>query len=254
MDQSGLDKKYFLTKDTYNCPYCKRGSINFTIKRHFEFDWSNDNVVHGYLVTCAGCECTSLHLSYIQFFSLDSGFMWLYDVNGNQTDMTKVEQELDDLFFYNQPTSFFTVDSKIPKIIRELITEAEGCLKFNYLVGSSGSLRKAIYELLKHQKALGSNYEDKIKWLKKKYPNIYPGYFDILANTQDMTSENLHEQEGDWKPWSAKDLRLLIATVKEVLYELFVTPAQQAKALDDVLKLKERSSFKKNNKTKSSKA
>jgi hypothetical protein len=156
----------------------------------------------------------------------------------------KMGKQLDEMFFYHQPTSFFTVDSRIPRIIRELMTEADGCLKLSYLVGGSGALRKTIYELLKKEKAEGDNYQDKIMWLKQKYPQVYEGYFDILANVKDMTSENLHEQDGSWEPWSNKDLRLFIGTVKEVLYELYVTPDQKAKARDAIMALKARSSLK----------
>lgn len=245
MDLSELDKRYFVTHDTYNCPFCHRGSISYTVTNSFEFDWSNERAVHGYLVSCAGCQSTSLHLSNYRFYNIQqSGFWNFYDDDGDQTTIERIDKELDDLFFYHQPTSFFTVDSRVPLVIRNLMNEADGCLKLNYLVGGSGALRKAIYELIKDQQAIGDSYQNKIKSLKQKYLYIYGGYFDILANVQDMTSENLHEQDGSWEPWDSKDLRLFITTVKEVLYEIYVTPDQKAQAKDAVMKLKSRSSLK----------
>ena len=55
---------------------------------------------------------------------------------------------------------FFVIDQNIPRIIRELVYEAEGCLKMNYTTGASACMRKAIYELLIDQKVEGSNYEE----------------------------------------------------------------------------------------------
>ncbi len=46
------------------------------------------------------------------------------------------EGELDEHIFFSVPTSFFVIDERIPRIIRELITEAEGCVKMNFLTGA----------------------------------------------------------------------------------------------------------------------
>jgi hypothetical protein len=130
--------------------------------------------------------------------------------------------DIDSTIFYSQPTSFFVVDSRIPIILRELITEAEGCLKMNYLTGASVCMRKAIYELLVLEKAEGQDYESKIKYLKKKYPNSDPGLFDIMAHIQDMTSNKIHEQS--WDKWDSPNLKLIIETLKTVLYDIYVIP------------------------------
>ncbi len=70
------------------------------------------------------------------------------------------------------PTSFFVIDARIPGIIRELITEAKGCLKMNFLTGASSCARKAIYELLVIERAEGADYETRIKSLKPKYGRV----------------------------------------------------------------------------------
>lgn len=67
--------------------------------------------------------------------------------------------DIDDAIFYSVPTSFFVLDDRIPAIIRDLITEAEGCIKMNFLTGASACMRKAIYELLVIAKAEGTDYE-----------------------------------------------------------------------------------------------
>ena len=89
--------------------------------------------------------------------------------------------DLDSKFFYSVPTSFFVVDSRIPSIIRELLTEAEGCITMNYLTGASACCRKAIYELTVKEEAEGQDYEERIKFLKKKFPSVDSELFDILC-------------------------------------------------------------------------
>lgn len=241
MDQSELDKKYFLDAKTYNCPFCKRGSVGYRVLWATSFNWSHDKTAYLYIVRCNSCAKESLHLSYTDFENAQSsGFTSPLDDDAQ--DIVDFDEEtLDEWFFYHQPTSFFTVDSRIPEKIRTLITEAEGCRKMNYLVGGSGALRKAIYEFLDEQEAEGDTYEDRIKWLKTKYPYIPSEYFDILANVQDMTSENLHEQQGSWESWDNKDLRLLVTTAKDILQEVYVRPAQNQETLKEVLELKQKS-------------
>jgi len=130
--------------------------------------------------------------------------------------------DIDSYIFYSVPTSFFVIDNRIPGVIRELITEAEGCLKMNYLTGASACARKSIYELLIKEEAEGQDYEKKIKWLKKKYASIDPALFDILAHIQDMTSDKIHEQS--WPKWDSGNLKLIIETLKTILHEIYVLP------------------------------
>jgi len=197
-----------------------------------------------YRVNCGGCQKVSIHFSYYNFRVNYSSFNIPEDENGETVDGFNFS-DLDKYFFYHNPTSFFTVNPLIPKTVRELVSEAEGCKKMNFLVGASGSLRKAIYEFLKLQKAQGDNYQEKIKWLKKKYPVIDPVLFDTLGNIQDMTSENMHEKEGSWEPWKNKDLEFLIMLVRLVLDEVYVIPLKRKSALDKLNQLKSKSELSK---------
>jgi len=247
-DQSHLDRKYFIDRDKYNCPYCNRKSIVYTVEEKFEFNWSNDRKVFGYLVKCGGDSCgsSSLHLSNHSIRINESSFWSLY-IKDKETDeiqnTSTKEVELDSLFFYHQPTTFFTLDNRINEKVRTLVAEAEGCAKMNYLVGASGCLRKAIYELLELEQVAKTNtegkdidYGERVKVLKSKYPTVPPEYFDALTNIQGMTSEQLHE--GDWKPWTQDEFRFLVETVKEVLTEVYVRPQDKASVLQKILLLK----------------
>ena len=243
-DQSHLDRKYFIDKDKYNCPFCNRNSITYAVVEFFKFDWSNDREVFGYRVQCGGDSCgmTSLHLSNHRIYLSNSDKFWYVKGDeGKNHDVSTLE--IDDLFFFHQPTTFFTLDSRINEKVRTLVAEAEGCAKMNYLVGASGCLRKAIYELLELEQVPTKNatggimdYGDRVKVLKVKYTTVPPEYFDALASIQGMTSEQLHE--GDWKPWTQADFRFIVEATKEVLTEIYVRPQEKAGVLQKILALK----------------
>lgn len=233
-DQSYLDKKYFIDSEVYNCPFCNRRNVGYKIADSFEFDWTDTKKCFGYLVYCFSCENTSMHLSFE------------YILNSSTDRFSDAINDIDSKIFYSVPTSFFVMDQRIPKIIRELITESEGCLKMNFLTGASACMRKAIYELLVIEKTKGADYESKIKFLKEKYPNSDPALFDILAHIQDMTSDKIHEQS--WDKWDSKYLRLIIETLKTVLYDIYVLPKVKTERSRFIQQLRE--SLMKDKKTK----
>lgn len=217
-ERSDLDKKYFIDKEVYNCPFCNRGNVVYAIIDNFYFNWSKEKVCYGYIAQCASCEQVSMHLSYEDILDMSSSLIF----KGGAAHRFKPDIDIDSIIFYSQPTSFFVVDRRIPRMLRELITEAEGCLKMNYLTGASACTRKAIYELLVLEKAEGADYESRIKFLKRKYSNTDPSLFDILAHIQDMTSDKIHEQS--WDKWDSSNLKLIIETLKTVLFDIYVLP------------------------------
>jgi len=229
-DQSDLDKKYFIDETVYNCPFCNRRNVVYENVGSFKFDWSKEKECWAYFVRCSSCKQISMHLSYedIQTRSRIS-------VGGDY--QFSIGIDIDQYFFYSVPTSFFVVDRRIPKVLRELITEAEGCLKMNYLTGASACMRKAIYELLVLEKAGGDDYESRIKSLKKKHPESAPSYFDSLAHIQDMTSDKIHEQS--WDKWDSPNLKLIIETLKSVLHDIYVLPKIKEERSVQIQKLRE---------------
>jgi len=144
---------------------------------------------------------------------------------------------LDKAFFYSVPTSFFVLDERVPRILRELLTEAEGSLKSNYLTGASACARKIIYELGILSKATGDNYEDRIKSLKKIHTEVDPVFFDTLLTIQQVTSSKVHEQSYDG--WEAKHLRIILAALAEVLHEIYVVLARREDRRKAILALKD---------------
>jgi hypothetical protein len=228
-DQSHLDRKYFIDSHIYNCPFCNRRHVAYEMTGYDVFNWANMKQCWVYFVRCRSCLRTSMHLSYDKLLS-SSPF-------GEDMLQFKDELDLDSLIFYSVPTSFFVMDERIPRIIRELIAEAEGSLKMNFLTGASACMRKAIYELLLSEKAEGEHYEDKIKSLKTKYPDSDPVLFEILGHIQGMTSDKVHEQS--WPKWDSKNLTLIIETLKAVLHDIYVAPrlkADRSKRIGALLK------------------
>ncbi|HOW36297.1 MAG TPA: hypothetical protein PL155_07780 [Candidatus Omnitrophota bacterium] len=251
-DESHIERKYFIDGHMYNCPFCNIRNVQYEISNSGRFSWSRERDCYFYLVKCSHCDHTSFHLSnydlvrnYGHFENppkqrkIIQGENQSFKILKNGVEV----MELDEVFFYHQPTSFFTIDNRIPEIIRNLLSEAEGCRKMDYLVGASGCLRKAIYELLDLQE-IGNEendtklpYEERIKRLKGKFPNIDSEYFDILAGIQGMTSDNLHE--GSWDSFDSRTLALLIETTKEILYEIYVLPDEKKTKRNIIAKMRE---------------
>lgn len=238
-DKSYLDRKYFIDPIVYNCPFCNRNNVQYLLVYRVIFDWSNEKKCFVYFVECSSCSKQSMHLSYDDISDFDIKYhMMNYQPHFNS------DIDIDEHIFYSTPTSFFALDNRIPSVIRELITESEGCLKMNFLTGASACMRKAIYELLVIEKASGEHYEERIKTLKDKYPKSDPTLFDILSQIQEMTSDKIHEQS--WEQWNSKMLRLIIETLKTVLYDIYVTPKIKQERSTFIKQLRENFSAKKN--------
>ena len=219
-DQSHLDQKYFIDAHSYNCPFCKRGHVSYDVTSVHTFHWSFDKTCYVYFVVCKSCQHVSMHLSYVVLVTVTN--------IGNFRQLTttfRKDVDLDSQIFYSVPTSFFVIDDRIPKVLRELITEAEGCLKMNFLTGASACTRKAIYELTVKEKAAGKDYEGKIKDLKHKHSSVDPTLFDVLGHIQGMTSDHVHEQS--WPHWDTDNLKLILETLKAVLHEMYVVPKER---------------------------
>ena len=245
MDLSHLDKKYFIDPYKYNCPFCKRNHVSYELIRTDDFDWGENKKCYVYFIRCNSCEKESIHFSFeeIRVYYEYSGYQ-----NKFQDDL-----DIDEKLFFSQPSSFFVLDNRIPKKIRELVFEAEGCRQANFLVGASACARKAIYELLDHEKSIvinektkRANYSESIKKLKDKFSFVSPELFDVLGEIQELTSDVVHE--GSWESWDSKHLRYLIELLKTILNEMYVIPKEKKRGLSVLSELKKKITNDKNNK------
>ena len=233
-DQSYLDERYFVDENVYNCPFCNRRHVSYSIYDRQSFDWTQNKKCYVYFVQCHSCRRKSMHLSYA---NLKTDWIDL-NLRFQRFQFSDKEKDcIDDLFFYSIPTSFFVLDQRIPKILRELLTEAEGCLKGNFLTGASACARKIIYEMASDKNISGESYEDRIKSLKKAYSGVEQTYFDTLFTIQQMTSSKVHENSYDG--WKSTHLRVILASLREILHEIYVVPALREDRRKSILKLKE---------------
>ena len=245
MDLSHLDKKYFIDPYKYNCPFCKRNHVSYELISTDDFDWGENKKCYVYFIRCNSCEKESIHFSFeeIRVYYEYSGYQ-----NKFQDDL-----DIDEKLFFSQPSSFFVLDNRIPKKIRELVFEAEGCRQANFLVGASACARKAIYELLDHEKSIvinektkRANYSESIKKLKNKFSFVSAELFDVLGEIQELTSDVVHE--GSWESWDSKHLRYLIELLKTILNEMYVIPKEKKRGLSVLSELKKKITNDKNNK------
>ena len=232
LDDSALDGKYFIDNTVYNCPFCNRRHVSYSVIGYLQFDWGPEKKCHVHTVRCSSCGKQSMHLSYEQiayYIHSNSGHSYWYFDGGIE--------DIDSYLFYSVPTTFFTLDTRVPKIIGELITEAEGSLKMNYLTGASACVRKSIYEMLVYEELADGDYKDRIKSLKSKYRSIEPELFDVLGHIQQMTSDKVHEQS--WDKWDSPTLRLMIESMKEILYEIYVLPDERKQRKNTIQQLRQ---------------
>ena len=232
VDLSNLDKKYFINNLVYNCPYCKRNNVKYSLEEVFEFNWTDDKEAYGYLVVCSSCGNKSLHLSHKDIASYSKAHEKSFFYSGIDID-TKI--------FYSRPSSHFTLDNRIPRKIRDLIFESEQARQANLLVGASACLRKAIYQLVEKEGSLSIDktnrieYKKSIKSLKEKLNFVDSTLFDALSSIQEMTSDNLHENS--WEAWDSNKLKFLIELVKTILDEIYVIPDVRKKRISELHKM-----------------
>lgn len=228
MDLSHLDKKYFIDAHKYNCPFCKRNHVSYSLQQTTDFNWSDKKKCYVYIVVCNSCQKESLHFCYEDIRATD--------FNGRSTSYFRDKLDIDSKMFFSQPSSFFALDERIPREIRELIFESEKARQANLLVGASACLRKTIYELLVYEKVVIKNektgradYQASIKNLKSKFQSVAPELFDALGDIQELASDNVHE--GSWEAWDSPKLRFIIELTKATLHEMYVVPEERKERL-----------------------
>lgn len=219
-DDSHLDDRYFVDEDTFNCPFCRRRNVPYFVKDSGTFNWSRGKNCYFFTAKCSHCQRKTFHLTFDDEL--------IGDYSGSRYRVQLDEGSvMDDLIIYSRPTSFFTLDESIPEVVRGHISEAEQSLQFNLLTGSSASLRKAIYSLLKKEETIVLNeatnrtdYSASIVALRAKFSFVDASLFETLGQVQGLTSNNVHEDA--WESWNSTSLRFLIELTKSILTEMYV--------------------------------
>lgn len=265
-NESDIDNKYFIDGEKYNCPFCQTRSVKYNVTNTLKYDASNNKTNYLYLVSCEHCNKISYHLSEYQLASLSNLILgkthgyFVYPIQeilgeeirsaGEENvrirkiiDKNNNSKELDDVFFYSQPSSFFAIDRRIPKKIRVPLNESEDCLKANFLTGASACLRKVIFKLLqdkeipeKDSQDKPISHEERVNLLSKKFQKIEAAMIKELKTIHVLTSQELHEN--DWEDFDASTLRFLIEITKNILNEIYITPLEDNKKHSKLTKLK----------------
>jgi hypothetical protein len=243
-DLSHKDWRYFVDGRTYNCPFCKRRNVAFNVAETTAFSWAQDRLCWIYIVECEESECKqrSAHFSSFQLRIQNAQFYFppqrferrelkgstYYDTFTPLEVRGRSPVEMDEAFFHHQPSSEFSIDARIPKGIRDPLSEAEECRVANHATGGTGCLRKAIYKLLKNQEIDEKNptgafyhYDERIDLLKRKLagqPHVDSDFLDYLKAIHGLSSEELHEN--DWEDFDGYTLGFLIQTTKQVLHQI----------------------------------
>lgn len=242
-----IENKYFIDENKYNCPFCKNRNVKYIVLGRVKFDETIDKQLYAVFVECSHCHKVSLHLlknnsleqdcnflilneNYQEFRTYSkytNNFKTMLDLSSYKDISSKQNYILcnDENIILNIPTSFFTIDDRIPKKLRILIDEAEKCIKNNCLTGASACIRKTIYEFLVLENAIGDNYQDKIKSLKGKYINLENDYIDILSNIQGIMCDQVHEQSIH-ESFNSKEAKTYIEILKDIFNQVYVIPQE----------------------------
>ena len=110
---------------------------------------------------------------------------------------------------------FLTIDNRAPAAIRELIVEAEGCLKAGFLTGGTVCAQRAIQTLLQHESAEGASYEARLHTLSQKFPSVPQSLFALCIRLGDSPSK-------DHPALDVERLKVLVVSLKIMLYEIYV--------------------------------
>ena len=262
MNNSDLNNKYFIYDKAFNCPFCGLRNATYTILAIIEHDLSTTKKGKIIFVKCNRCEKISVHFAPYEILTsrwenTKIGIYTLYALRYSESisfyksknDDSPFDVDLDSKIYHSIPSSFFTMDERIPKKMRQLVDEAQECKKANLKTGASACLRKLIYTLLSDQlnkkagkenvslKDLGyEHYSDCIKAFKECCPDLTE-FIEPLEDITGITSDQVHENS--WDEISSKDIEICLASIKDLLEELYVQPALLKERREAILKMKE---------------
>lgn len=119
---------------------------------------------------------------------------------------------------------FLAVDPRTPAAVRELLLEADGCLKAGFLTGGTACAQRALHALLQHENVDGASYEARLHGLSQKYPSCPQSLFALCIRLGDSPAKEPAALD-------VERLKVLIVALKIMLYEIFVLGPDRAERL-----------------------
>jgi hypothetical protein len=128
--------------------------------------------------------------------------------------------------------AFLALDTRVPATLRDLLVEADGCLKSGFLTGATACSQRAVQTLLKLEDADGGSFQARLRSLSDKYPAVAQVLFAVLMHFGDETVP-------DESKLDAHRLQLLMVTLKAVMYEIYVLGPERTERIQYVRRLLE---------------
>jgi hypothetical protein len=125
---------------------------------------------------------------------------------------------------------FLVPDERVPLPLRALLDEADGCLKMSFLTGSGACAVRTLDLLLAEQGFSGNDRADQIQQLGKKHPAIAEAFLRGLSIVTNNPSG----------AWDEARVRLVIAILKAIAYEIYVLGPERKERAAYVIELLER--------------
>jgi hypothetical protein len=128
--------------------------------------------------------------------------------------------------------TFLNVDGRVPAALRDLLAEADGCLKMGFLLGGTVCAQRAIQTILTIEDVNGANDDARLRGLSDKYPGVPKVLFAVCARFREAST--------DQTPLDKDRLNLLMVTLKFMFYEIFVIARERKESLEHLQKILER--------------
>ena len=125
---------------------------------------------------------------------------------------------------------FLTLDDNVPRPLRALLDEADGCLRMSFLVGAGACAGRTLDLLLAEQGLSEGDRADQILQLGKKHPAVSESFLRGLSLV-------MNNPTGSWDEARAT---LSIAILKAIAYEIYVLGPERKERAAYVIELLER--------------
>jgi hypothetical protein len=125
---------------------------------------------------------------------------------------------------------FLIPDERVPLPLRALLDEADGCLKMSFLTGAGACAVRTLDLLLAEQSLGGTDRSEQIQQLGKKHPSIAEAFLRGLSIVTNNPSG----------AWDEARVRLVIAILKAIAYEIYVLGPERKERAAYVIELLER--------------
>jgi len=113
--------------------------------------------------------------------------------------------------------------------VRTLLLEAEGCLRHEFLTGSTACLTRAFQALLATEGIRDDSDEEGLALLTKKHPTIPDLFAAILSRLSNRAAR-------DYGDLDAPALQLLIVTLKAIAHEIYVVGPERSAIVSYILR------------------